>query len=199
MKLLIIGAGGHGKVVKEIAEALGTYEEINFIDDNMAATQAIARIRDLESFVGKCEDCIIALGNNHLRSGLYGHIEELGFNIPTLIHPRAYVAPSAEIGSGTVVEANAVVSSNSVIGKGCILSVGAIVDHNAVVDDFAHIDCGAVVMADARVSRGTRLESCTFAKGGVVTSSITPNLGNDSDETWIRDYILQTGEEPSFF
>lgn len=84
--LLILGAGGHGKVVKEIAEALG-YTNIAFLDDNN--TEAIGKIADSKAFVKQFQEASVGIGNNKFRGELLTRLEQEGFAIPVLIHPTA--------------------------------------------------------------------------------------------------------------
>ncbi len=198
MNLLIIGAGGHGAVVKEIAELSGRYEKIDFIDDNLKPG-AVGPIANLDQYVNEYEECIVSLGNNQLREALLEKVVNLGYKVPVLIHPRSYVSPTASISAGTVIEANAGVNSNSRIGRGVLISLGASIDHNAVVEDYAHIDCGAVVNTNATVSKGSHLESCSVARSGVVTSAVGSYAYSDMDDSWVRKYISEFGDEPSFF
>ena len=160
--LLIIGAGGHGKVVKEIAEALG-YTNIAFLDDNSA--EAIGKISDSKAFVNQFQEVIVGIGNNRLRGELLARLDQEGFTIPVLIHPTAYVSKSAVIGKGTVVEPMAIVNANSQIGIGCIISVGSIVDHDAILEDCVHVNAGAICKAGSFVAKETKLEAGQVVKG----------------------------------
>ncbi len=156
MNLLIIGAGGHGKVVAEIAADCG-YEKIGFLDDN--SLEALGKIYDLKKFVGQYECAFVGIGNNKFRGELIKKLETCGYQIPVLIHSTAYVSRTAKIGKGTVVEPKAIVNANTRIGKGCIISVGAIVDHDVIVDQCCHINAGAIVKAGAFVEEYTKLEA----------------------------------------
>ena len=160
--LLILGAGGHGKVVKEIAEALG-YTNIAFLDDNNA--EAIGKIADSKAFVNQFQEAFVGIGNNKFRDELLSRLEQEGFTIPVLIHPSAYVSKSALIGKGTVVEPMAIVNANSKIGIGCIISVGSIVDHDTVLEDCVHVNAGAICKAGSFVSKETKLEAGQVVKG----------------------------------
>lgn len=160
-KLLIIGVGCHGKVIKEIAEDIGTFEKIEFVDDN--SNEAIGKTADLTELHSKYDSAFVSIGNNELRSKLLSQLKEIGYDIPVLIHPTAYVSQSAVLGIGTVVEPKAIVNANTSIGEGCIISVGAIVDHNAEIGDFCHINAGAVVKA------GTKIESKIKIDAGQTT------------------------------
>lgn len=163
MKLLILGAGGHGKVVKEVAEALNIYEKIDFLDDN--SPEAVGKIADMEAMRAIYEAAFVGIGNNEFRGKLVKQLQEVGYDVPLLIHPTAYVSKSASIGIGTVVEPKAIVNANTVIGTGCIISVGAIVDHDVNIESFTHVNSGAIIQAGAKVKTGTKVESGQVVKG----------------------------------
>lgn len=168
-KMLILGAGGHGRVVREIAISIldncgqPVYEAVDFLDDN--AKIAIGKINELEKFKDKYSTVFCGIGNNDMRKQLLVKAEKLGFFIPTLIHSTSYISPTAVIESGTVVEPKAIVNANSVIRKGCIISVGSIVDHDAEVGEYAHVNAGAIVKAGARVESGRKLEAGELVLG----------------------------------
>ena len=148
--LLIIGAGGHGRVVKEVAEALG-YDKIAFLDDNSA--DAIGKIADSKSFVQEYQAAFVGIGNNKFRNELLQRLEQEGYETPALLHPTAYISKTAVIGKGTVVEPKAIVNANSRVGVGCIISVGAIVDHDVTIEDYCHINSGAICMAGSQIKK----------------------------------------------
>ena len=155
-KLLIIGAGGHGQVVAEVAEDCG-YVETAFLDDN--SNRAIGKIDDLEKFKLKYSEVFVGIGDNKKREKLLTKIKKLGFNIPILVHPTAYISKSCKIENGTIIEPKVIVNANSVIGEGSIISVGAIVDHDVVIGKFCHINSGAIVKAGAEVVSYEKLEA----------------------------------------
>ncbi len=134
MNLLIIGAGSHGKVVKEAAEALKIYNRIDFLDDN--SDLAIGRVDEYKKFSNDYQCAFIAIGNAEVRCELVQKLSEL-YNIPSIIHPTAYVSSSAQLGSGCYVGAKAVINTNSAINDGCIISIGALVDHDCVVGEYS--------------------------------------------------------------
>lgn len=155
MNLLIIGAGGHGKVVAEIAADCG-YRKIDFLDDN--SSDAIGKISDLEKFIGQYECAFVGIGNR-FRGELIEKLEGLGYQVPVLIHPTAYISRTAKIEKGTVVEPKAIVNVNTTIRTGCIISVGVIVDHDVIIEKCCHINAGAIVKAGATVEEYTQLEA----------------------------------------
>lgn len=156
MKLLILGAGGHGKAVRETALAMGLFEKIEFLDD--AAPEALGTLAELPRFAKEFDCAFVAMGNPRLRREHQARLEELGVALPAVIHPRSVICPSAKIGSGTVIMAGAVVQTNARIGRGCILSAGAVVDHDAVLGDFCHVNAGAIVPSMATVPEDTKVD-----------------------------------------
>ena len=146
-KLLIIGAGGHGRVLAEVAMACG-YDRVDFLDDRNAC--AVGTTDRAEALAGRYDGVVVSIGNNDLRRTLIQRLQAVDAPIATLVHPRAFVAPSATLGEGSVVLPGAVVNTNARVGKGCILSIGALVDHDATIDDFSHVNAGAVVAAGKR-------------------------------------------------
>ena len=160
-KLLIIGAGGHGHVVAEIASACGyTY---SFLDDN--SLEAIGKICQIQQFSSLFDFFFVAMGNNIKRQEITGKLEALNCQIPIIIHPTAYVSPSAQIGEGTVIAPGAVVNTRSCVGKGCIISVGALIDHDVVIEDFTHINAGAVCKAGSHISKLTKVDAGVVIQG----------------------------------
>ena len=198
--LLIIGAGDHGKVVYELAKEIGCFEKIAFVDDNKNKTfEIIGPVNGISEYRKGFSDCVVSIGNNELRAGLLCKVMELGYNIPILIHPKAYVSPSARIGNGTIIEAMVAINSNAEIGIGCLLSVGAIVDHNGIVEDFCHLDAGSVVKTNGRVSKGSHIDSCLVVESGSVTKAISNVPDVDKTEEWVRKYLKESGTMPTFF
>ena len=147
--LLIIGAGGHGGVVAECAEACG-YEKIDFLDDNHP--ESVGRTDRIEELAGMYDGVIVSIGNNKIRRELIVRLQNTNAPLITLIHPRAYISPTATVGSGSIVLPGAVIHTNVSIGIGCIISIGALIDHDAVVEDFSHINTGFIVGARQRAS-----------------------------------------------
>ena len=159
MDLLIVGAGGYGQLVRELA-ILSGYEKIDFLDDNN--DKAIGKVSDYYKYVDY-KNIIVAIGNPDIRESILKNIEEK-FNLVTLIHPKAVISDSAVIEKGCVIEANAVISSNTMVCKASFVNAGAVVNHNAIVREFCQIDCNAVVGAGKEVLAKTKVESCIFYK-----------------------------------
>lgn len=147
--LLIIGAGGHGKVIADIASAVGQWDSIAFLDDKFPELRqvldwpVIGDIDNLRKFRRDFPAIFIAVGDNAVRKKLTDLAEAEGFGLPVLIHPRAAVSRFAVIGPGTIINNQAAVNANAKIGKGCIVNTGATVGHDCELGDFVHVAPGA--------------------------------------------------------
>ncbi len=155
-KLAVIGAGGHGKVVAELAAALGTYGEIVFLDDRVQGSvngfPVIGTTLLLENSLSPEQyDVAVAVGNNRIRRQIAEKAAALGFALPVLIHPDAYVSPSATVGQGSVVMAKAVVQAGNVLKDGVIVNTAATVDHDCLLDAFVHISPGAHLSGNTHI------------------------------------------------
>ncbi len=173
--LLILGAGGHGKVVKETAEAMNCFDKIDFLDDH--SSNAIGRCDDYTKYKDDYKYAFIAFGNNELRMKCLNELSDFGYEVPKLIHPTAYVSPSAVINEGTIILPKSVINTNVVIDKGCIVSVGALIDHDSQLGTGVHINTGAIVKA------GCKVHSLKKIYAGVVYSG----------ETKLDDYNFEVG------
>ena len=157
--LLILGAGQYGCVVRETAEAMGCFEKIAFLDDN--SPLAMGKLAAYEGFAREYGCAFVAMGNPALRIQWLEKLELAGYELPVLIHPRAYVSPSAILGKAVIVEPMAVVNAQAVVETGGLLCAGSVVNHNAHVMPVCQIDCNAVVAAIATVPEGTKVPSGT--------------------------------------
>jgi UDP-N-acetylbacillosamine N-acetyltransferase len=164
-KLLILGAGGHGKVVADAAVEAGIWREMKFLDD-VATKNVVGSIKSLPNFSTAEFDVVVAIGDNKIRKTLIDWAKELGFNIATVIHPTAFVSKSSKIGYGTVIFANSVVNACASIGYGCIINTGSIVEHDCSIGDAAHICPNATLAGGAKIGNSTRvgMNSCVIEK-----------------------------------
>ncbi len=161
--LLILGAGGHGRVVADVARSTGAFDRVAFLDD--AAEGALAPLSEYARFRSDFDVAAVGIGNNALRLELLLKLRAAGYKTPPLISPRAYVSPDAKVGDGTVIEPMAIVNREATLGIGVIVSVGAIVDHNATVGDGAHINAGAICKAGSHVPEKVKLDAGEVVRG----------------------------------
>lgn len=158
--LLIIGAGGHGKVVKETAESTGVFNKIDFLDDN--SDIAIGMCKDYTKFTDEYKYAFVAIGNPEIRQKWLDKLIDAGYEIPIIIHPTAYVSPSASVDIGSFIGINAVINTGAVIKKGCIIGIGSLVDHDSYMGEYSYINAGAIVKS------GSIVESFKKVDVGVV-------------------------------
>jgi len=144
-RLVIYGAGGHGLVVAEAAEAAG-YQVVGFIDD--APSQSIITrwpVSTAEEFQEELATYIVAIGENVLRQSATNKLTAEGVKIETVIHPSAHISSSAVIGSGVFVGPRAVVHGEAQIGNGAIINSGVIVEHHCNIGAYVHLAPGSVL------------------------------------------------------
>lgn len=170
-KLLILGAGGHGKVVAEAAELEGRWKEIAFLDDReelkeVMGFQVIGKMNDYSKLIHDYKYAFVAIGNNEKRIELINELEKAGFNIPTIIHPKACVSKYSTIDKGTVVLPGAVVNTSTKIGKGCIININVVVDHDCEIDHGVHISSGAVVRSMVKIGKLSSIGAGACVKSG---------------------------------
>lgn len=192
-RLVIIGSGGHGRVVADCAQQLGLYSQIDFLDDcffdrqDNNQWQVIGLVKDFPKYIDEV-DFIVAYSNSRLRKQVMAQLKHAKANIVTLIHPSANVSPNTFIGKGVVIFANAVINIGSNISDGCIINTAATVDHDCVLNECVHISPGVNVGGGVHIGQlswlgigCTILDSITLADntqigaGAVVTQSTQAN------------------------
>ena len=152
-KLIILGSGGYGRTVYDIAEQLGY--SITVLDDSDQEHP----LASFERYIDDDTEFIPAFGNNEFRLQWINRIEEAGGKLATLIHPSAYISPKAQVSTGGVILPGAIVNTRSKIGKGCIINLGAVVDHDVVIEDGVHLCLRCIVKGENRISRCEKIEA----------------------------------------
>ena len=160
--LLILGAGGHGKVVAETALMSDEFKNIAFLDDKYEEKDAVFSCNEIQ-IIGKFNrakdllekniynTAIVAIGDSSLRINLINKLKSYGFNIATIIHPSSWISPSCIIESGTVVFAQVAIQSNVKIGMGNIINTSSSIDHDSVLGDGVHICPGARIAGNVKI------------------------------------------------
>jgi len=179
--LLIFGAGGHGKVVAETAEAMGGFEPIQLLDCEYA--QLDGRLRwpvgdPQEAGIGKHTRAVVAIGNANRRMTLLEELKAAGCMLPVLVHPTAWLSPSSLCGEGTVIFAGAVIQADARLGRGVIINTLAGVDHDCVLGDGVHICPGAHLAGNVKVGEGSWLGiGCAVKQGVRIGRNVTIGAG----------------------
>jgi sugar O-acyltransferase (sialic acid O-acetyltransferase NeuD family) len=191
--LLVIGGGGHAKVVIDIALRSGTWRIAGVLDDAAGATGrsvlgcvVLGGTERISDYSKSGTAFVVAIGSNAIRERLQAAANSVGLVAATLIHPSAVLAESVQIGDGAVVMAGAVINADARIGKGVIVNTGAVIDHDCQIGDYCHIApgvklCGSVsvgprslVGVGASVIPGVAIGSdCVIGAGAAVVSPVT--------------------------
>ena len=178
MKLLVAGAGGHGKVVADAAAMSGKYGAVAFLDDRYPGIttigdwRVVGKLSDAPSRVNEFGAFVAAFGDASLRLRALEMAEGVGFSLAVVVHPSATLAGRVSLGAGTVVLARAVVNIDAAVGRGCIINTGAVVEHDCRLEEGVHVCPGASVAGEVRIGR------CSWIGiGACVIQRIT--IGND--------------------
>ena len=160
--LLILGAGGHGKVVAETALASGVVSSVSFLDDRCTSLNAWLPVLGWPVIgplvlslqaetAAQFDAAVVAIGHAATRLHWIQQLQNAGYHLPVLVHPTAWVSPSAQLGPASVVSAHAAVQAEASIGTGAILNTGCSVDHDAQLADGVHICPGARLAGEVNV------------------------------------------------
>ena len=161
--LLILGAGGFGQSIAEVAELLGNWESISFVDDRWPEQQQagcypiISNIQSLENLNSHSFEAIIAVGNSQIRKKWQQLLLDLSIPMITIIHPQAVIAPSAKIGQGVSIMAGCVIGANTIIQDGVILNIGTLLDHDVIIEAFSHLSVGVKVAGGKTITASSFL------------------------------------------
>lgn len=180
-KVIIIGAGGHGKVIADIVRLSGD-EVIGFLDDKSQDKITDFKIIGTTADIDKTTHWyFLAIGNCEIREKLMCRKVKWY----TAIHPSAVIAEGVEIGEGTCILANAVINPGSKLGKGVIVNTAATVDHDCNISDFVHISPGVHISGCVKIGNRTWLgvgaivsnninicDDCIIGAGAVVINNI---------------------------
>ena len=163
-EIVIIGAGGHAKVVADIILKRKTdlNEDIKikgFLDDNYNENQnkkifkipIIGKLEKINDLADKDIKFIIAIGNNKTRERIANKYNKVKYY--TAVHPQAVIANKVKIDEGSVVMANVVINSYSEIGKHCIINTGSIIEHDNSINDFVHISPSVTLAGGVRIGK----------------------------------------------
>lgn len=181
--LILLGAGGHAKVVVDcVRSGAAQWNIVGFLDKGVDAGgwEGLPILGD--------DDCLDALRRDglsaalvsvgmingaQLRSRLFERLKDSGFRLPTICHSSAIVSTTAVIGEGTVVAAGVIINADAVIGANCIINSGCIVEHDCRIGDHVHIAPGAAVSGGVTIGEG-----CLIGIGATVLQGVVIGAGS---------------------
>lgn len=196
-KLAIIGAGGHGKVVGEIA-LLNHYKVIDFFDDRADEIKEFPfkilgtddylknRLDDYDAF-------FVAIGNNKKRFEKIEWLKKYKKKIINLIHPRSTISKFTSIGIGTCVMANAVLNPGTFIKEGVIINSSASIDHDCIIEDFVHISPNSSLSGNVRIGKFTHLGTGTSVHPNTnIGKNVKTGVGSKVFKNILDDVVYKT-------
>jgi sugar O-acyltransferase (sialic acid O-acetyltransferase NeuD family) len=162
-RVLILGAGGHGRVVLDILLQVGKHQIVGFLDNysdihgrRIDGIPVLGSIDDLPSHAEQhdADSVVIAIGDNGVRRGLARQVEQSGIDVINAVHPSATLARNATLGRNVVICAGVVVCAHCQIGDSVILNTGCIVDHQTMIGEGSHICPGVRIAGRVKVEPG---------------------------------------------
>lgn len=173
--LILIGAGGHAHACIDVIEQHGGYQIAGLLGmpdemhDHHLGYAVIGTDTDLPELAKTIPFALITLGQIKTpahRIRLYQQVVTLGFQLPTIIAPRAYVSRHASIGAGTIVMHGAIVSAGARVGANCIINTCALLEHDVTVADHCHISTGVILNGNTAIGSGSFVGSGSSIKEG---------------------------------
>lgn len=164
MEIIMIGQGGHSKVIKDIILSNKEFEIVGYLDDqyeniNIVDNTYFGPISSLYEIINDFNQVkfVIAIGNNKVRKKIADKLDLPEDCYVTLIHKTAVISPSAKIGNGTIVMPQAVINADTQIGNHAIINTGSVVEHDNVLGDFVHISPHATLTGSVTIEEGTQI------------------------------------------
>lgn len=176
-KILLIGGGGHCHSVIDVIEQENKYEIVGIVDtkENIGKKvldyEIIACDDDLEELFETCKNAVVTIGHiksNITRVKLFAKLKNIGFNLPVIISPLAYVSRHSNIDEGTVIMHHALINANVKIGKNCIINTKALIEHDCIVEDNCHISTASVLNGGVIVRANTFFGSNATSKQDII-------------------------------
>jgi len=172
-RMLVLGAGGHGKAVLDLLLALGRYEIAGVVDaaPRLAALLGV-KVLGTEAVIPALRAAGVAfghaaIGDNATRLAAAGRLRAAGLALPALRHPAAVVGHGALLGEGAAVLARAVIGPEARIGALALINTGAIVEHDCEVGEAAHVAPGAVLAGGVRVGARALIGAGAVLRQGI--------------------------------
>ncbi len=182
-KIVLIGGGGHCQVVIDAILTGNSFTIEGIIDREGKAGEIVMGVPVIgtdESLAGifnrDVKHCLITAGSTgspELRVRLAERASIIGFQFPTVIHPRSTLSLFSTVGGGTFIAALSVINPSARIGSHCIINTGSIIDHDVVIGDFVHVAPGSVISGGVAIGAKTHIGTGSAVIQGVSIGSNT--------------------------
>ncbi len=175
--IVILGAGGHARVLIELIKLVNVYEIYGIVDPLLDKGSRVEGIRILggdevlQEIINRgINNVCIGVGSvkdTRTRKGLYEKCKSMGFNIPYLIHPTAYVSKTAKISEGCQIMAGVIIQTKTFIGNNVVVNTGAIIEHDCHIENHVFIAPGAVISGGVKIGEGSFIGSGAIIIQGI--------------------------------
>ncbi|WP_191565579.1 acetyltransferase [Metabacillus idriensis] len=168
MKIVIIGQGGHSKVIRDIISSSDEHQIVGYLDDKIneftitdngfnGPISAAKIILEQDMNI----KFVIAIGENKIRKRIFNKLEFPNDFFVTLIHQTAVLSPSAKIGNGTVIMANTIINADASIGHHTIINSGSIIEHDNMIGHFVHVSPNSTLTGAVKIEDGVHVGAGT--------------------------------------
>lgn len=195
-KIAIIGAGGHGKVVGEIA-LINQYDTIDFFDDQISYIKnfpfgIVGNIEFLKKNIKNYDNFFVAIGDNTIRCDKISWLKKEKKNIVSLIHPKSTVSQFSYIEAGSCVMANAVINAGTSIKEGVIINTSSSIDHDCSIEDYSHISPNCSLSGNVSVGKFTHLGTGTSVHPGInIGQNVKTGIGSKIYKDILNNKIIK--------
>lgn len=175
-KILLIGGGGHCRSVIDVIELEDRYTIAGIIDKKELIGQDVLGYKiigcddDLQELHKEYKYAVVTIGHinsNALKVKLFNMLKNIGYHLPVIVSPLAYVSQHSSIDEGTVIMHQTLINSNTKIGKNCIINSKALIEHDCIIEDNCHISTASVINGGVIVKDGTFFGSNATSKEGI--------------------------------
>ncbi|MBM7869450.1 UDP-perosamine 4-acetyltransferase [Clostridium pascui] len=196
-KIILVGAGGHCKVIIDIIKSQNEFEIVGITDKNPELNNILdipiigddSKLKQIyDDGVDNAFICVGSLNNNNLRSIIYKSLKNIGFKLPVLVHKNSIISEFVYIEEGTCIMPGAIINSGTCIGKNCIINTGSLIEHDCKVGDNTHISPNVSIAGGVNIGFNTHIgigssiiqgvnlgNNVTIGAGAVVINDINSN------------------------
>ena len=176
--LILIGGGGHCKSCIDVIEQENKFLIAGIVDINRSLSELLGypllgNDDDLAKLKLNYDYALITIGQIKtpaIRIRLLDYAKSLGFKLPAIISPRAYVSKHARIGNGTIIMHDVLINAGVIVGDNCIINTKSLIEHDAVIENNCHISTGAIINGGAIIKQGSFVGSNATTKESIKTN-----------------------------
>ena len=173
--IILIGAGGHAKSCIDVIEQQGKFKIVGLIGIKEELGQKVCGYsifgidNDLPELIKEYKNAHISIGQieTDKRNNIYRQISNLGFSMPTIISPNAYISDHADIGNGNIIMHGVIINAGARIGNNCIINTNALIEHDVHIKDGCHISTNSILNGNVKIGTGTFIGSSSCIKNNI--------------------------------